>query len=179
MNIDGFILPGHVSVIIGTQAYRPFFEETGLPCVVAGFEPADILQAIAMLAGQISSGTPKLENAYRRAVTPEGNPKAQQILDIVFEPGDAEWRGIGTIPGSGLKLKEAFTAFDAVKRFNIETPKAEDPKGCGCGEILLGVKTPPECPLYKRSCTPMDPIGPCMVSTEGTCAAYYRYHTEN
>jgi len=178
VNIDGFILPGHVSVIIGTEAYRPFFEASGIPCVVAGFEPTDILQGISILAEQIHSGVPRLENAYRRAVTPEGNRKAQQILNIVFESGDAEWRGIGTIPTSGLKLKEAFAGFDAVKRFHIKAPKAEEPKGCACGEILLGVKTPPECPFYKKKCTPMDPVGPCMVSTEGTCAAYYRYHME-
>jgi hydrogenase expression/formation protein HypD len=157
--IDGFILPGHVSVIIGEKAYLPFYRHHQLPCVIAGFEPTDILQAISMLVEQIEKGTPQLENAYARAVTHEGNTKAQKMLDDVFEPADACWRAIGVIPQSGLKVTDSM-----------------DPKGCACGEILIGTKTPPECPLYKTVCTPIDPVGPCMVSTEGTCAAYFKYH---
>ena len=178
VRIDGFILPGHVSVIIGLNAYRPFFDQHQIPCVVAGFEPIDILQAISMLVEMLESGRPALDNAYPRAVTREGNTKAQQILDEIFEPADAGWRGIGVIPQSGLKIREKYAAYDAQKLFDVEVPDAKTPRGCACGEILIGTKTPPECALYKKVCTPMDPVGPCMVSTEGTCAAYYKYHSD-
>ena len=177
-NIDGFILPGHVSVIIGLDAYRPFFDRYRIPCAVAGFEPADILQAIAMLVEMLESKKPALENAYPRAVTPEGNVKAQQILAEIFEPADACWRGMGVIAQSGLKIREKYAAHNAQRLFDIQVPDARTPHGCACGEILIGTKTPPECALYKKACTPMDPVGPCMVSTEGTCAAYYKYHSD-
>jgi hydrogenase expression/formation protein HypD len=176
VRIDGFILPGHVSVIIGLKAYRPFFERHRVPCVVAGFEPGDILQAVAMLVEQFESGRPRLENAYPRAVAEEGNLKAQQILAQVFQIGDACWRGIGRIPASGLQIRESYGAYDAGRRFALDLPEPKTPRGCACGEILTGQKTPPECALYKKVCTPIDPVGPCMVSSEGTCAAYYRYH---
>jgi len=176
--IDGFILPGHVSVIIGLKAYQPFFDKYQIPCVVAGFEPTDILYAISMLIEMLESNSPNLDNAYPRAVTVDGNTKAQQILDEIFEPADACWRGIGVIPQSGLKIRAQYAAHDAEKLFNIEVPDAEIPKGCACGEVLIGTKIPPECALYKKACTPMDPVGPCMVSTEGTCAAYYKYHSD-
>ncbi len=176
--IDGFILPGHVSVIIGLKAYQPFFDKYQIPCVVAGFEPTDILHAISMLIEMLASNSPNLDNAYPRAVTVDGNTKAQQILDEIFEPADACWRGIGVIPQSGLKIRAQYAAHDAEKLFNIEVPDAKIPKGCACGEVLIGTKIPPECALYKKACTPMDPVGPCMVSTEGTCAAYYKYHSE-
>jgi hydrogenase expression/formation protein HypD len=178
VRIDGFILPGHVSVIIGLNAYRPFFERHRIPCVVAGFEPADILHAAASLVEQIESETPRLENGYPRAVSEPGNVKAQRMLAEVFEPVDACWRGIGLIPASGLRIREAYAAYDAGRRFALRVPEAQPPRGCACGEILTGKKTPPECALYKKVCTPMDPVGPCMVSSEGTCAAYYRYHYE-
>ena len=174
--IDGFILPGHVSVIIGLKAYQPFFKHHQIPSVVAGFEPIDILQAISMLVEQYETGSPRLDNAYRRAVTSEGNKKAQQIIEDVFEPADTCWRGIGMIPQSGLKIRAPYADHDAEKVFDIQVPEPQDPKGCACGEILTGLKTPPECALYKKVCTPADPVGPCMVSTEGTCAAYYQYH---
>jgi hydrogenase expression/formation protein HypD len=178
VRIDGFILPGHVSVIIGLNAYQPFFDQYKIPSVVAGFEPADILQAISMLVEMLESASPALDNAYPRAVTIEGNTKAQQILDEIFEPADACWRGIGVIPRSGLKIRTKYGAHDAQKLFDVQVPDAKTPKGCACGEILIGTKTPPECALYKKACTPMDPVGPCMVSTEGTCAAYYKYHSD-
>jgi len=174
--IDGFILPGHVSVIIGEKAYLPFCSHHQIPAVIAGFEPVDILQAVGMLVDQIEGGVPSLENAYPRAVTFEGNTKAQQMLDDVFEPADACWRAIGVIPQSGLKIRPKYAHHDAGQLFDIEVSGSMDPKGCACGEILTGTKTPPECPLYKTVCTPIDPVGPCMVSTEGTCAAYYKYH---
>ena len=175
--VDGFLLPGHVSVIIGLKGYRSFFDTYRIPCVVAGFEPADILHAIAMLVEQIEIGNPQLANAYGRAVADEGNPKALGILNDAFEPVDTCWRGIGMIPSSGLTIREPYAGYDAARQFQIELPPSKDPKGCACGDILTGTKLPPECALYKTVCTPMDPVGPCMVSTEGTCAAYYRYHT--
>jgi hydrogenase expression/formation protein HypD len=174
--IDGFICPGHVSVIIGTKAYLPVADKHHIPCVIAGFEPADILQAIYMLIKQIHQGEAKTENGYGRAVTFEGNEKARMVMYEVFEPEDAIWRGIGTIAQSGLKIRKELEAFDAEKRFDLRVPDSKEPKGCACGEILMGLKTPPECPLYGKTCAPSHPVGPCMVSTEGTCAAYFKYH---
>ena len=176
VDINGFILPGHVSVIIGTRAYLPFFEQYQVPCVISGFETADLLQAIYTLVGQFEKGKPELKNAYRRAVTFKGNGKAQKIMGEVFERIDTAWRGLGTIKESGLGIKEKFGNHDAEKAFEIEVPESEAPKSCACGEILTGIKIPPECPLYKKACTPVEPVGPCMVSSEGTCAAYYRYY---
>ena len=176
VELDGFIMPGHVSVIIGLKAYAGLFETYRIPCAVAGFEPTDILKAISMLVDQIENGAPAVENAYPRAVTYEGNTKAQKIMETVFNVEDANWRGLGVIPQSGLVFNEAFAEFDAMRRFQPEVPDSPEPKGCGCGDILTGRKTPPECALYKKVCTPVNPIGPCMVSSEGTCAAYYRYH---
>jgi hydrogenase expression/formation protein HypD len=178
VNIDGFILPGHVSVIIGMRAYAPVVDTYRVPSVVTGFEPADILQALAMLVEQIASGRALLENAYPRAVTEAGNTKALQMMADVFETVDASWRGIGNIPLSGLSFRNAYSDFDAQKVFDVQVPEAEDPKGCDCGAILTGTKTPPECALFGTVCTPIDPVGPCMVSSEGTCAAFYRYNTD-
>ncbi|MGD8702087.1 MAG: hydrogenase formation protein HypD [Desulfosarcina sp.] len=178
INIDGFLLPGHVSVIIGVEAYRPFFDAHRVPCVVAGFEPSDLLQAIAMLVDQVASGRPDLANAYPRAVSAAGNPKAVGVMEAVFKVVDAEWRGIGTIAASGLAIRDRYAAFDAVNVFNLKLEPAPEPTGCACGDILTGLKLPPQCPLYKKACNPMAPIGPCMVSSEGTCAAYYRYHDD-
>ena len=176
VHIDGFLLPGHVSVIIGVNAYQPFYQRHRIPCVIAGFEPADILQAIGMLVEQIESRRSGLANAYPRAVTPEGNTKAQELLEDVFRPADVSWRAMGVIPQSGLKIRKKYERYDAEAIFDIQVFDSEDPRGCACGEILIGMKTPPECPIYKTICTPIDPVGPCMVSTEGTCAAYYKYH---
>lgn len=175
VDIDGFLLPGHVSVIIGVNAYADFFDKFRIPCVVTGFEPVDILQAIFSLTEMIHTGSRQLENGYPRAVTESGNVSAQNIMYRVFEPCDAHWRGLGRIPASGLCFKNAYAAFDARLHFAVETPESSPPKGCACGEILTGQKTPPQCPLYKKRCTPENPAGPCMVSTEGTCAAFYRY----
>ncbi len=124
----------------------------------------------------IEADAPQLRNAYLRAVTREGNIKARKILDVVFEPVDACWRGIGMIPQSGLRIKDEFAEHDALKQFEIEVPEPHIPSGCACGAILTGKKSPPECKLFRKVCTPTDPVGPCMVSTEGTCAAYYKYH---
>jgi hydrogenase expression/formation protein HypD len=175
VHVDGFILPGHVSVIIGTRAYLPFFDKFQIPCVISGFEPVDILRGILMLVQQVESGKTGVENAYERVVTLEGNRTAQDLMQRVFESQDTAWRGIGTLCGSGLKIGKEFSDFDAEKRFDISMPESDEPKGCACGEILCGIKIPPQCALYKKACTPMTPVGPCMVSSEGTCAAYYRY----
>ena len=177
VQLNGFLLPGHVSVVLGLQAYRPLFDRYRVPCVVAGFEPADILEAIRRLVNQIETGRPQLENAYARAVGEEGNPKARTIMETVFEPVDAAFRGIGTIPGSGLRIRPDFAAYDAAVQLPVEVPASREPAGCACGDILIGAKTPPDCRLFRRACTPETPIGPCMVSSEGTCAAYYRYHS--
>jgi hydrogenase expression/formation protein HypD len=173
--IDGFILPGHVSVVIGTDAYRPLFEPRRIPAVVAGFEPADILQAIAAIVEQIHGNQPAVTNAYPRAVGDQGNRKALRMMAEVFETSDARWRGIGVIPASGLTIREDYGAFDARRHFDIAVSPAPEPKGCACGAILTGTMTPPQCPLFNKVCTPEEPVGPCMVSSEGTCAAYYRY----
>ncbi len=175
VDIDGFLLPGHVSVITGVNAYADFFEKYRIPCVVTGFEPVDILQGIFSLTEMIHTGSGRLENGYPRAVTDAGNVAAQNIMYRVFEPCDASWRGLGRIPASGLRFKKAYAAFDAGLHFAVDTPESLPPKGCACGEILTGQKTPLQCPLYKKQCTPENPAGPCMVSTEGTCAAFYRY----
>ncbi len=178
VNIDGFILPGHVSVIVGLEAYRSFFDKYQSPCVVAGFEATDLLIAISMLVDQIETKNPKLENAYKRAVTSEGNLKALKLLREVFDVVDTGWRGIGVIARSGLVFKEKYKVFDAENVFNIRPKKSSNITGCSCGEILMGVKIPTECKLYRNVCNPTTPVGPCMVSSEGTCAAYYRYNND-
>ncbi len=178
IHIDGLILPGHVSVIIGMDAYRPLFDKYGLPCAVTGFEPVDILKGIESLIHQIESRHPELDNTYPRAVTVEGNKKAQAIMEQVFENMDTDWRGLGIIPQSGLKIRKTFEAFDAQKVFSFEVPNTDEPKGCACGDVLKGAITPPECPLFHKICSPTSPVGPCMVSSEGTCSAYYRYHSK-
>jgi hydrogenase expression/formation protein HypD len=175
IKIDGFILPGHVSVITGTNAYRATFEKYDIPSVIAGFEPVDILNAVLMLIWQNENNAPALENAYPRAVSDQGNIKAKTIMNQVFEICDAVWRGIGKIPLSGMSLKTECSQFDAAVKFDMDMPEVPEPKGCACGEILMGLKTPEACILYKQTCTPMNPVGPCMVSSEGACAAYYRY----
>ena len=175
VEIDGFILPGHVSVITGTNAYRGTFEKYNIPSVIAGFEPIDILNALLILIEQNENRTPTLLNAYPRAVSDQGNIKAQKIMHQVFELCSACWRGIGEIPMSGMSIKKEYKAFDAASKFNINLPDVPEPKGCACGEILMGLKTPKQCGLYKKTCTPMTPVGPCMVSSEGACAAFYKY----
>jgi hydrogenase expression/formation protein HypD len=175
VEIDGFILPGHVSVITGTNAYRDTFERYTIPSVITGFEPIDILNAVFLLIEQNETGKKALVNAYPRAVSDQGNVKAKAILNQVFELCDAVWRGIGKIPASGMSLKDEFKAFDAARKFNMDMPDVPEPPGCACGEILMGLKTPEACRLYKKKCTPMTPVGPCMVSSEGSCAAFYRY----
>jgi len=179
VKVDGFICPGHVSIIIGAQAYLPVAQKFHVPCVIAGFEPVDILQSIQMLVRQIEQNKAAVEIAYKRSVTFEGNKKAREVLFNVFEPCDAKWRGIGLIPGSGLKIRNEFRDFDALNRFDLTVENVEEPRGCLCGAVLSGIKTPFDCALFGKACTPDEPIGPCMVSSEGTCAAYYKYHQSN
>lgn len=175
LKVDGFILPGHVSTIIGTRPYRFIAADYRIPSVVTGFEAEDILQGIIMLIEQIASGRAEVEIQYKRVVREEGNQKAVSLMNEYFEPCDANWRGIGTIPLSGLRLKNSFNRWDAKKVFNIEIPDSSEPKSCLCGQVLRGVKIPTDCPLFGKTCTPEHPAGACMVSTEGTCAAYYKY----
>ncbi|MEW6188728.1 MAG: hydrogenase formation protein HypD [Actinomycetota bacterium] len=178
VKLHGFICPGHVSTIIGSKPYKFIAEEHGIPCVISGFEPLDVLQTIYMLVRQAENGEARVEVQYKRSVRSEGNTTALKILDEVFEVCDADWRGIGIIPNSGFKLKEDYSDFDADKIFDVEVPPPkDDPPGCSCGEILRGVKFPYQCKLFGKACTPERPIGPCMVSSEGACAAYYRYGT--
>lgn len=175
IKIDGFLYPGHVSAIIGTSLYEEMSEKYGMPGVVAGFEPLDILGAIITLVSNISSGKIIADNRYSRAVAKEGNPVALEKLYEVFEPCNAVWRGIGNIPGSGLKLKSKYNEYDAWNEFNIDVKDMSEPKGCLCGEVLKGKKIPKNCGLFGKACTPENPVGACMVSSEGTCAAYYKY----
>ncbi|MHB1348654.1 MAG: hydrogenase formation protein HypD [Desulfobulbaceae bacterium] len=173
--VDGLLCPGHVSAIIGEQAYEPLAERFHIPCVIAGFEPLDILSAVCLLVRQISEGRAEVENCYGRVVSREGNPRARAMIDRVFEPCDAKWRGLGAIPGSGLALRPEFSDLDARSFFQLDSRDVPEPKGCRCGEILTGKVKPPQCPLFNTRCTPSRPVGPCMVSSEGTCAAYSKY----
>ena len=177
VNVDGFILPGHVSVIIGTEPYRFLVDEYAMPCAVTGFEAPDIVQGIWILLGQLDTG-PEVVIQYRRSVKPEGNPAAVRILDTVFEHVDADWREIGTVPGSGLGFRPSFREFDARDRFGVKPGRAK-PTGCRCGEVMLGVILPPDCALFDHRCTPAKPVGPCMVSSEGACAAWYKYERDD
>ncbi len=172
VRVDGFILPGHVSTIIGADAYG-FLE---IPGVIAGFEAEDILEAIGMIVKLIRARSRvPVQIQYRSVVRPEGNPAAIKVLYEVFEPSDSNWRGIGTIKGSGLVFRDKYREFDALKKFDVNIQNSKEPAGCSCGSILKGIKTPPECKLFGKKCTPEYPVGPCMVSSEGACSAYYKY----
>jgi len=173
--LDGFLCPGHVSTIIGSAAYEPVARDCGMPCVIAGFEPLDILQAIHMLVKQAVEGRSEVEVQYSRAVSREGNVAAREVMNRVFEPDDAEWRGVGVIPMSGLRFREEFAAFDAGALIPPIEGKSAEIGICECGSILKGLKSPAECRAFGTACTPERPLGPCMVSSEGACAAEYRY----
>jgi hydrogenase expression/formation protein HypD len=177
-DIDAFILPGHVSAIIGLAPYLPVATRYGKAAAIAGFEPLDILQALLFLAECKRDGRAEVVNLYRRVVRDEGNAKARAMLAEVFDPSDALWRGIGLIPGSGLEISDTYAAFDAKRDFGIEIVDCPPLPGCKCGEVLKGKLAPNLCPLFGRACTPAKPVGPCMVSTEGSCAAYYKYQVD-
>ena len=179
IRLDGLICPGHVSAVIGSHPWEFIASEYGIPCVISGFEPLDILQSIEMLVAQIEKGEAKVEIAYRRGVRPDGNQKALEMIDQVFERCDASWRGFGVVPASGLKLRNRYQQFDAELVFPVNTTQAREHQGCICGDILRGVKVPLECRLFSTICHPDYPVGPCMVSHEGSCSAYYIYGAQH
>ncbi len=178
VRLDAFINPGHVCTILGTEPFRFIPEQYGKPCVVTGFDAVDIMEALLMILQQYNQGRPSVEIQYKRAVRPEGNPVARAYIDKYFTPVTACWRGIGEAPGSGLALREEFARLDAQRRFPITVTPGKRVRNCSCGQVLKGLKLPYECALFGKACTPMKPVGPCMVSTEGSCAAYYRYGTQ-
>ncbi|MGM0595658.1 MAG: hydrogenase formation protein HypD [Myxococcota bacterium] len=175
--LNGFILPGHVSAVTGTRYFK-FLETTGIGGVVSGFTPLDIMESIYVLIADITAGRTRVLNNYERVVRTEGNPKAFNLIWEVYEPEDSKWRGIGTIPTSGLSIREKYADFDANCKFELKKREVEEPIGCICGEILMGRKKPNDCKHFGKSCTPLYPVGPCMVSSEGTCAAWYKYNKE-
>lgn len=175
VQVNGLILPGHVSTIIGLEPYKFLAEKYVIPGVVAGFEADDIMLAIKMLSAQIEKGEAKIENAYPRGVRENGNPKAQNLISEVFETCDSTWRGLGNIAGSGYKIRSAYKSFDAEEKFKIKAEPTQENKACKCGDVLRGIITPNECPLFGKVCNPQNPVGPCMVSTEGSCSARFKY----
>lgn len=175
-NIDAFLLPGHVSTILGVAPYQFVAKEFNCPGIVGGFDPADILQSLLLMTEELIMGKAEIINQYSRMVSDDGNPKARRIMEEVFATGDALWRGIGQIPHSGLFLREEYADFEAWKAFELSLPDVPEIKGCKCGSVLKGQMSPPDCPLFGKACTPAKPVGPCMVSTEGSCAAYFKYN---
>jgi len=174
VDVDGFLLPGHVSVIVGADFYRFLVEEFAVPSAIVGFTPVDILSGVAEIVRQLAAGSHDVVNLYGRVVRRGGNPAALQLMRRFFVPCDTRWRGLGAIPGSGLAMRDEFAHRDAA-RIDVEVPAPREPKGCRCGDVLKGVIEPPECPLYGRACNPDRPMGACMVSSEGTCAAWFRH----
>ena len=174
-DVQGFLCPGHVATIIGERGFRFLPAEYGMPAVISGFEPEDILLSVYRLLRQIAEGRPRVENEYTRAVSPEGNRLAREMLERAFEPRTDLWRGLGQIENSGLGLRRELGDCDAQRRFGLETLPAPKPTACRCGQVITGRLAPTGCPLFGRRCTPEDPVGPCMVSSEGACAAAYKY----
>jgi hydrogenase expression/formation protein HypD len=175
LNVDAFLCPAHVSAIIGPRSYEPFARDYGKPCVIAGFEPLDILYGLCGILAQLAAGRSVVENFYARVVRSDGNPIARAVIDRFLRPVDAHWRGIGLLPESGLVLRDPFARYDAEKRFGVTIGPGQEYPGCMCGDVIKGKRIPTQCPLFAKRCTPMDPVGPCMVSVEGSCAAYYKY----
>ena len=175
VNLHGFLCPGHVAAIIGSDAFHPIVDDYGMSCVIAGFEGAEIATALARLCELAAEGRPALENLYPQVVSAGGNRCAQQLLGEVFESTTVRWRGLGELPDSGLVLREQFCRFDARDRFGLIETSNDEPPGCRCGDVITGRATPADCKLFGRACTPIDPVGPCMVSSEGTCQAWFKY----
>ncbi len=175
VQIDGFLCPGHVSVIIGSEAYQPIVVEYAKPCVVAGFEPVGMLAGLTEIVEQVADGQARIGNVYGAAVREQGNPAAHKLLGEVFEIGDADWRSIGVIPASGLVFNSRYRRYDAARRFGVSVGPDSAIPGCRCGDVIKGLIDPMDCPLFGKACTPQQPIGPCMVSSEGSCQAYYKY----
>ncbi|MBN1596850.1 MAG: hydrogenase formation protein HypD [Bacteroidales bacterium] len=176
--IDGYIGPGHVCTVAGSKLFKPLTEEFKVPVVISGFEPVDLLQSVLLLTEHIQKKDYGVFIQYKRLVTEEGNLKAQKIIEEVFEPCEQNWRGIGTIPDSGLKLRSKYAKFDADIVLPVEVETGTEPKGCICGQVLKGLKKPTNCALFGKTCTPVHPVGACMVSSEGSCNAYFQYQTE-
>jgi len=176
IKINGYVCPGHVSTITGTAIYEPLVEKYRVSCVISGFEPVDMMQSLYMLVKQQEKNRPAVEIQYKRAVKPEGNLKAQQLMNEVFQPRDDWWRGLGVLPESGLGIRKKYQQYDAENMIEVEVEETTRTPGCICGEILKGLKRPLDCKLFARVCTPANPVGTCMVSNEGSCAAYYRYN---
>ncbi|HEX3031860.1 MAG TPA: hydrogenase formation protein HypD [Bacillota bacterium] len=175
IGVNGFICPGHVSTIIGSSPYQFLAAEYGIPSVITGFEPVDLLQGILMLVKQLEAGEARVEIQYSRGVNAEGNPTARAMVEQVFQVEDAVWRGIGTISDTGLAIRPGFSEFDARKKLELKIPVSRENPACICGDVLRGLQVPYNCKLYGKVCTPDNPVGACMVSVEGTCAAYYKY----
>ena len=173
--VDGFLLPGHVAVVTGANAFNFLATEFNMPSAVGGFEAEEILIALTSILEQIDDGKVEVVNDYRAVVKAEGNVAAQKILSQVYEVADAEWRGMGTIPASGLKMRDEFAAFDIERVEPVEIERVEKKTVCRCGEVLRGLINPPECPLFGKACQPLHAVGPCMVSVEGVCAAWFKY----
>ena len=174
--VQGFLYPGHVSAVIGTGAYDFIPKNHGIPGAVAGFEPGDMVLGILSILDQAISGLPTVANTYARVVRPEGNPRALEIMDRIFEPCDALWRGLGEIPGSGLRFRKTWLAYDAKRKFRLDVrSSADDVSGCRCGDVLRGLLSPPLCPLFGKACSPDSPKGPCMVSYEGACLVHFKF----
>ena len=179
VKLDALILPGHVSTILGVAPYDFLAETYHIPGAITGFEPVDVLQGIACLLRQLVETRAQIEISYKRAVMAQGNPSALELIDRVFSVSDAQWRGLGSIKGSGYAIRDDFSAFDALRRFEVKTEPTVEHQGCRCGDILRGLLSPSACPLFGKACTPANPIGPCMVSSEGSCAAWYRYQIKD
>lgn len=173
--VQGFLGPGHVCTVMGQEEYEPLVDQFGAPIVISGFEPVDLMHGILRAVQQLESGVAKVENAYARVVQPKGNPQARKLMEEVFEVCDRKWRGLGVIPQSGFRLREEYSAFDAERLFEVEGIEAQESKICISGEILQGLKKPQQCPAFGKECTPENPLGATMVSSEGACAAYYSY----
>ncbi len=178
VQIDGYIGPGHVSTITGSAMYEDIAKKFNLGVVISGFEPVDLMQSIFMLVEQIETNKQHVAIQYKRFVKPEGNIKAKQLLDDVFELKDDWWRGLGILPKSGLILRKEYSRFDAEKMIDVDIEPTIEPRGCICGEILKGIKNPKDCKLFAKACTPQNPVGACMVSSEGSCHAFYKYNRE-
>jgi hydrogenase expression/formation protein HypD len=175
LRVTGLLCPGHASIIIGSEAFRPLVEMYGLPCVVAGFEAEQMLLGITRLVEMIAAGKPGLDNVYPQVVKPRGNRAAQAIIEKVFMPAPGSWRALGTIAASGLQLRPEFASYDAARRFGLAGSEAPEPAGCRCGEVITAQCTPADCTLFGKRCTPTTPVGPCMVSSEGSCVAWHKY----
>ena len=173
--VDGFLCPGHVAAILGANAFSFLPDDYRLPGVVSGFEPADLLYSVLMLAQMLAQGRPALQNEYTRLVQPDGNPAAKSLIEQVFAPAPSDWRGLGHIPASGYAIRPAYARWDAAQKFGLRPGPDVEPPGCRCAQVIRGVLHPSACPLFGRACTPQDPVGPCMVSGEGACAAWYQY----